>query len=93
VYQDQPLQNLLDFATANTETQGKFTIGDEKVGTEFQRERSDMAETQSFHANQRMLAAHQPQANLEQEMALQSAVEESTPLGTMAKLRELKNRF
>jgi hypothetical protein len=32
VYQDQATKDLLDFATNNKETQGKFTIGDEKVG-------------------------------------------------------------
>lgn len=33
VLQNEALQKLQDFAESNRETQGKFTIGDEKVGT------------------------------------------------------------
>jgi len=66
VSQDQAVKHLLDFATNNTETQGKFTIGDEKKHNLFMRIN---------------------------EKTIQDAVKESTPLGTMAKLRELKNSF
>jgi hypothetical protein len=54
VHQDQAVKDLLDFATNNGETQGKFTIGDEKVGTAVGFARLTRTETQSFHADQGM---------------------------------------
>ncbi|KAF2665259.1 Metallo-hydrolase/oxidoreductase [Microthyrium microscopicum] len=64
VTQDAAVKNLLAFAESNKETQGKFTIGDEKKHNVFMR----VADP-----------------------SIQKAVGESTELGTMAKLRELKN--
>lgn len=37
VVQDAPIKNLESFANANKQTQGKFTIGDEKKHNVFMR--------------------------------------------------------
>jgi len=64
VSQDSAVKNLADFADQNKETQGKFTIGDEKKHNVFMR-------------------VDDPE--------IQKSVGETTAIGTMNKLREMKN--
>ena len=96
VSQDQAVKDLLDFATNNTETQGKFTIGDEKVCIVYLVS-FEILTSQKHNLFMRInVCSRKPPlflAKLKQEKSIQDAVKESTPLGTMAKLRELKNKF
>ncbi|QDS77375.1 hypothetical protein FKW77_005741 [Venturia effusa] len=64
ISQDAAMKNLENFANSNKETQGKFTIGDEKKHNVFMR----VADAE-----------------------IQKKVGETDPIGTMTKLRELKN--
>ncbi|PQE23714.1 hydroxyacylglutathione hydrolase protein [Rutstroemia sp. NJR-2017a WRK4] len=86
VSQSEPVKKLEAFAEANKETQGKFTIGDEKV-----RHVTtwvwliDVVLMKLFQKHNVFMMVDDPE--------IQKATGETEPVKVMAKLREMKNNF
>lgn len=78
-----PVKALQSFAQDNKETQGKFTIGDEKKHNVFMRPQV------------RNLGGHWWLWRLtrRQDPEIQKATGETDPIAIMTKLREMKNNF
>lgn len=90
VLQSDPVKQLRDFAETNQETQGKFTIADEKV-----------CMVEDEHVSH-MTALTPPRKKNEQnhnvfmrpeDPVIQKATGETDPVKIMTKLREMKNNF
>ncbi|KAI5240211.1 Metallo-hydrolase/oxidoreductase [Aureobasidium subglaciale] len=75
VLQSEPVKKLEAFANANKQTQGKFTIGDEKVHSE-----ADSCTTQLHNVFMRL-----------DDPVVQKATGKTNPVDVMAALREMKN--
>ena len=88
VLQSEPVKALSAFAEQNKETQGKFTIGDEKV-------RSSPSRTEEV-TGIRTMANHLQKHNVfmrPQDPEIQKATGSTDPIDIMTKLREMKNNF
>lgn len=79
-----PVKALQSFAQDNQETQGKFTIGDEKKHNVFMR-----PQVRSWRGRALVALAVNPR----QDPEIQKATGETDPIAIMTKLREMKNNF
>jgi hydroxyacylglutathione hydrolase len=77
-----PVKALAAFAKDNQETQGKFTIGDEKQHNVFMRPQVGTPWATLYSLSDR-----------KQDPEIQKATGETDPIAIMTKLREMKNNF
>ncbi len=101
VLQSEAVKNLQSFAENNKETQGKFTIADEKVSflsVIWERMLTYSSETQCLYENGCELIPCEESvryrvADMRQDPEIQKATGKTDPVEVMAKLREMKNNF
>ncbi|OAA60433.1 Beta-lactamase-like protein [Niveomyces insectorum RCEF 264] len=84
VLPSEPVKKLQEFAATHAETQGRFTIGDEKVGFLLNGGMNPISSLTIQQHNVFMRVT---------DPAIQKATGETEPVAVMAKLRELKNNF
>ncbi|GKT49259.1 putative hydroxyacylglutathione hydrolase [Colletotrichum spaethianum] len=84
VLQNEAIQKLQAFAENNKETQGKFTIGDEKKHNVFMRVEVSLRPL-AAREHARLMRAQDPE--------IQKVTGANEPVAVMAKLREMKNNF
>jgi hydroxyacylglutathione hydrolase len=101
VLQSPAIQRLQDFADKNKETQGQFTIGDEKVSCSSHvspvRILILVIEAQRLHDGKRERLSPYRYiyllANPPKDPEIQGVTGKTDPAEVMAKLREMKNNF
>ncbi len=106
VLQSEPVQKLKAFADAHKETQGQFTIGDEKVGQRPTRlaVSAELTPPQEHNVFMRVevslpverketLRQRQTNQLSAQDPEIQKVTGKTDPVEVMAKLREMKNNF
>lgn len=100
--QDEPIKKLESFANSNKQTQGKFTIGDEKVWKWILRTQifggaDDIAETQRLHAARGRIFTNTEGVKPfvltkpPQDPAIQKYTGKTNRVDVMGALREAKN--
>ena len=86
VLQSEPVKALEAFADQNKETQGKFTIGDEKVRTHI--------ECIQIYVDPRLTRLQKHNVFMRpQDPEIRRATGTDDPVKIMTKLREMKNNF
>lgn len=79
------IQQLQQFCEHNKETQGKFTIGDEKVSPKIRGSGQGRAGADVIQNHNVFMMVDDPR--------IQQATGKTDPVDAMAKLREMKNSF
>lgn len=97
VSQTEPIQKLQDFAEKNQQTQGKFTIGDEKVSAALLGivPADGSVASQCVYARPRKSLIHSDglprMLMVLQDPEIQKATGKTKPVDVMTALREMKN--